>query len=424
MPLSFSRSRSISDRLHASMSEEEFVALLAPVPPSVRPLPPRVPAGSSYTSAGLARRLDMLARQGIELRALTAAGAPRPEDLFGNIENLVGFCQVPVGLVGPLRVNGVNAKGDFYIPLATTEGALVASCHRGAAVVSQAGGASVLYLSEGVTRAPGFLFSSIAEAGLFAAWALAQAERFPAWVAETTSHGSLVDIKTTINGPEVTLIFEFTTGDAAGQNMVTLATEAICKRLVAESPVRPRTWYVEANLSGDKKASMLSFLGVRGRKVVAECRLPDALVRRYLRTTPAAMAECVRVSTLGGIQSGAIGVHGHYANPLAALFIACGQDAACVAEAVVGITQMTVDDGGSLHATVSLPNLIVGTVGGGTHLPYAQECLALMQCLGAGTARRFAEICAAVTLAGELSITAALAAGDFGGAHARHRHKL
>src|SRR5262249_45379319 len=159
------------------------------------------------------------------------------------------------------------------------------------------------------------------------------------------------------------------TGSASGQNMVTIATQAICDYIREHSPIQPRYSFVEANLSGDKKASALSFLGVRGKKVVAEVHLAQATVEHILRATPEVMVNYWRMSAVGGVMSGTIGVHGHYANGLAALFIACGQDAACVAESSVGITRMELNEQGGLYAAVSLPNVIVGTVGGGTGLP-------------------------------------------------------
>jgi hydroxymethylglutaryl-CoA reductase (NADPH) len=221
-------------------------------------------------------------------------------------------------------------------------------------------------------------------------------------------------------GKEVYLRFEFHTGDAAGQNMVTLATDAICRHAAARSPVKPRAWYVEGNFSGDKKATMLAFLSARGKKVVAEAVIPRGLLARVVHAQPAEMARYWQVAFLGGAQSGSIGVEGHFANGLAGLFIACGQDAACVAEAATGVTRMDLTERGDLYASVSLPNLIVGTVGGGTRGPTARECLRMIGCDGDGGARKFAEICAATVLAGEISIIGALAAGEFASAHARY----
>jgi hydroxymethylglutaryl-CoA reductase (NADPH) len=199
--------------------------------------------------------------------------------------------------------------------------------------------------------------------------------------------------------------------------MVTILTAAICEDILKHTPVAPRYWFLESNMSGDKKATVLSFLNTRGRHAMAEVVLPRALVERGLHTTPERMCDYWRMSFVGGAQTGSIGVSGHVANGLAALFLACGQDLACVSEASVGITRFELTEQGDLYAGVTLPNLIVGTVGGGTRLPTARECLSIMRCDGDGRASKFAEICAATVLAGELSIVAALCSGDFASAH-------
>ncbi len=393
-------------------------------PAAEAPLPKRIPAGNDATQAGLEKRREFLRQQGHSPQALYHdQPGISPEELKGATENFIGFANIPVGVIGPLRIKGLFAQGDFYVPLATTEGALVASYHRGAYAVSRSGGVTAMCVAESISRAPAFTFDSIVEAGLFIKWAISHIEQFKTLTTETTGHGELIDVRPALNSNSAFLIFEFTTADAAGQNMVTVATEHICRWIVATYPVQPRHWYVEGNLSGDKKATMLSFLDHRGRKVVAEATLSREVMRRFLHTTPEAMAEYCRVSTLGAIQSGAIGVQAHYANALAAIFICCGQDVACLSEASVGITTMQLDQQGDLYVSVSLPNLIVGTVGGGTFLPGAQECLRMLGCDGSGQARKLSEICAATVLAGEVSIIAALASDEFAQAHTTYRHK-
>jgi hydroxymethylglutaryl-CoA reductase (NADPH) len=324
-----------------------------------------------------------------------------------------------VGVAGPLRVNGLFAQGDYYIPLATTEAALVASYSRGAQLISEAGGCTAMLINEGMSRAPGFAFTTLEEAGVFVVWALSNLEQFKREAEGTTRHGQLIDMRITVEGNHVYLNFEFTTGDASGQNMVTIATEAICTYIQAHSPVLPRYSFIEANLSGDKKASAQSFLSVRGRKVTAEIILPTDLIAHRLRTTPAQMVNYWRMSAIGGVLSGTLGVHGHYANGLSALYIACGQDAACVAESAVGITRFEVTDRGELYAAVTLPNLTVGTVGGGTKLPSQHACLQVLGLAGPGKAAALAEVSAGLCLAGELSIIGALCAGEFAQAHRR-----
>lgn len=337
--------------------------------------------------------------------------------LEGNIENFIGMSMIPTGIIGPLRVTGTAAKGDFYIPLATSEGALVASYHRGAKACYLAGGATSICLVEGVQRSPVFKFNTVVELGSFLSWVLPQIEHFKKITESCSRYAKLIDLKANIEGNHLILIFEYSTGDAAGQNMVTLCTNEICKYIIEHTPVKPAFWFIESNYSGDKKATAFSFSNVRGKKVTTEIVLPEAIITNVLKTNAGAMAEYWRTSTIGIIQSGAIGAQGHIANGLTALFIATGQDVACISEAATGITRMEEKEDGSLYASVTLPNLIVGTVGGGTSLPTQKECLELMDCAGEGKARKFAEICGAVVLAGELSIAAALASGHFSDAH-------
>lgn len=384
-----------------------------------------LPFEASVSEEGIQRRLAFLKHKTARSYTyLTENQAFSDYDqLHANIENYIGMCRVPTGVIGPLRVIGSAADGDYYVPLATSEGALVASYHRGAKACFLAGGATSICLLEGVQRSPVFKFMQVTDLGLFVAWLLPQIDTFKDIVKQTSRYAKLMDVKIQIEGNHLIVTLEYHTGDAAGQNMVTICTDAICQYIVANCPVKPVFWFIEGNYSGDKKATALSFSNVRGKKVTTEISLSETIVRTVLKTTPEMMAEYWRTSTIGIIQSGAIGAHGHYANGLAALFIATGQDAACVAEAATGITRMEVQSDGSLYASVTLPNLVVGTVGGGTHLPTQRECLEMMDCYGVGNARKFAEICGALVLAGELSIAAALSAGHFTRAHQKFGRK-
>jgi hydroxymethylglutaryl-CoA reductase (NADPH) len=400
-----------------SRSQEELVRQLAPKFDNPAP---RLPGGVRFTPEALEARWQLVGRSAEDRESLLDARTLCEREQYQrHIENFIGTVKLPVGLAGPLRINGLFAQGDYYVPLATTEAALVASYSRGAQIISEAGGCSAVMLNEGIRRAPGFAFRNVGEAGQFVVWALAMRDTFEECTAATTRHGTLVDMQLTVEGNHVYLAFEFTTGDAAGQNMVTLATESICAYIDGHSPIKPQYHFLETNLSGDKKASAQSFVSVRGKKALAETLLPADLVRKRLHTTPRRMADYWRMSAIGGVLSGTIGVQGHYANGLAALYIACGQDAACVAESAVGVTRLEETDDGSLYAAVTLPNLIVGTVGGGTGLPSQQACLRILGLEGEGKARAFSELCAALALAGELSIIGALAAGHFARAHRR-----
>ena len=339
------------------------------------------------------------------------------DSLRGNIENYIGMTQVPTGLIGPLLIYGTQAKGEFFVPMATTEGALVASYNRGAKVCKMSGGITSVCLTEGVQRSPLFKFANLSESGKFVTWVLDEMPKFQEIISRHSRYAKLLDMKLNMEGNVVVLIMEYTTGDASGQNMVTICTDAVCQHLIAETPIKPEYWFIESNYSGDKKATSVSFASVRGKKVTAEVTVPQKIVRDVLRSTPELVASYWQGSSIAAVQSGSIGIHGHFANGLTAIFMATGQDVACVSEASVGITRMEVNKNGDLYAAVTLPNVIVGTVGGGTHLPTQQECLKLMGCEGAGNARKFAEVCAATILAGELSIAAAISCGDFSKAH-------
>ncbi len=334
-----------------------------------------------------------------------------------NIEGYLGTVSVPVGIAGPIQINGGDGTREYSVPLATTEAALVASYNRGARLVSAAGGCNVRVVDEGVSRTPMFAFQSIVEAARFADFVYANKDRITDVVPQITRFGRLKSVRTIIEGNHVYIDLRYTTGDAAGQNMVTFASDAICRKLIEYSPIAPRYWFLEANLSGDKKAASQSLADVRGKRVVADVVISRALVERVLHTTPERMTEYWCAGALGGVMSGTTGVQGHFANGLAALYLACGQDVACVAESATGITRMEVTEDGDLYTSVTLPNIIVGTVGGGTDLPSGRACLDILGLAGSGNSEAFAEVCGGIVLAGELSIIGAFCSGDFAAAH-------
>jgi hydroxymethylglutaryl-CoA reductase (NADPH) len=343
---------------------------------------------------------------------------PAPEDLAGSIEGFIGFAQVPLGVAGPVRIRGALAQGDVMVPLATSEGTLVASFQHAFNVINRCGGAAAACTQAHTTRAPCFTLADLAQAAAFARWVPSQLEPMRAAAAGTSRYCRLLGLRSSVVGNTVYLVLEYATGDAAGQNMVTLATQAVCERLLGTMPATPVSWLVESAMSGDKRASAHAFLGARGRNASADVVVSSRTLGRYWRTDADGMVRCWEQATSGALQMGAIGLQGNVANAIAALFIACGQDVACVSEAVTAITRIERLGSGDLYASVTLPNLIVGTVGGGTYLPTAHECLAMLGCTGTGSASRFAEICAVVALAGELSIVGAMASGAFAGAHA------
>ena len=377
--------------------------------------------GRRPTRESLTRLLDKIDGAGydsLEFRSHIAdsASIASAESYVRNIENYVGTVKVPVGLAGPLRINGLYANGDFLVPLATTEAALVASYARGAMIASRAGGVNVALLAEGTLRSPAFVFDDIYESARFVDWIASNETALKETAESTTRYGKLISIEPYVDGEIVFLICRYTTGDASGQNMVTIATEAMCRYMAENSVIKPLRWYVEGNFSGDKKASFLGMLRGRGRKVTASIVLPKELIERFLRTTPAAILDYAKIANLGACLNGQIGVQGHYANGLAAFYIATGQDVGCVAESAVGSTRVE-DRDGDLFVSVTMPNILVGSVGGGTGLPSQAAGLSLLGLKGPGNAAALAEVTAAICLCGEVSITAAISAGHFARAH-------
>lgn len=393
--------------------------LLGPKMPEDKPLPDPAPRIRNWSAKAHQERIDFIEQAtGLQFPHLT--GFKKFEDvesLKGNIENYIGMSLLPTGIVGPVRVNGSAANGDYYVPMATTEGALIASYNRGARAMAESGGVTALCLVEKVQRTPAFKFRTIAEAGSFLIWTMENLDLFKQISSEYTNHGVLEDIKPHFDANNVTLIFEFTTGDASGQNMVTICTQAVCEYIIEKSPVKPDFWVVEGNLSGDKKASSISFLSTRGKKVTAEAIVKKEVLKSMLKTTAQDLKNAWDIAIVNGIHSGSIGVNFHLSNCLTAIYIACGQDVATVSEGAVGTTRCNVEPNGDLYASVTMPNLIVGTVGGGTGLSTQKECLEMMGCYGTGNARKLAEIIIATALCGELSITASIVTGDFARAH-------
>jgi len=356
--------------------------------------------------------------QGVEIPYITGQKSiDRNKSLKGNIENFIGYVQLPIGLAGPLLVNGDHAQGLYNIPMATSEGCLVASYSRGMKACQLSGGVTSICIKESVERTPYFKFKNLRVAMKFVQWAKSQTATFQDLVRQTSNYAQLNKIEFSQEGNSVTLCLQFTTGDAAGQNMVTIATDAICKYIIGNFQHYPVEWYIESNYAGDKKTTAKTLSGNRGKKVIAEVTLPRDVVTSVLKSTPEKMCKYFLTSTLSSIQAGSIGNQGHLANALTAIYIATGQDVACIAESSIGILRMETTDKGDLYASITMPALIVGTVGGGTHLPTQAEGLRIMNCQGINKAQKFAELCCAAALAGELSIAAAIAEDHFTNAH-------
>ena len=332
-----------------------------------------------------------------------------------NIENMIGATQVPLGFAGPMTVHGEHARGEFIVPMATTEGALVASVSRGMSVISSSGGAKVRIFKDAMTRAPVFRVNGIEHSSDVMEWILNNEKKMKEAVKGTTSHGRLVNVETFPNGRSLFVRFSYDTGDAMGMNMATIATEAVCRLI--ESETGAVLISVSGNMCTDKKPAWINAVEGRGKSVIAEATIPAEIVKDKLHTAVDSIVETnMRKNLIGSSMAGSMGHNAHAANMAAALYIATGQDPAQTVEA--SMTMTTCESvGGDLYIAVRMPSVEVGTVGGGTRLPCQSEALRMIGCLGDGKAKKLAEIVAATVLAGELSTLGAQSAGHLGKAH-------
>lgn len=337
-----------------------------------------------------------------------------PHDARGNVENFIGFAQVPVGLAGPLRIHGSAGSREVYVPMATTEGAIVASYSRGMSVINNAGGAWTRVLGEGLSQHPILVYDSAADALASADRATALGAEFQDLTAGITNHGRLVSVRPQVIGRRLILCLRFTTGDAIGINMAAHAAELCAAHLAQKTAARAR--YVHGQ-DVEKRANARAQVEGRGRTAVAEVTIGRADLERRMRCTPEALVAILDSYRVGFAQLGTQNYTVQTANGLTAIMIACGQDPAYVTECATGQLDFAVTDSGDLHASIFLPSLLVGTVGGGSNQGTAAECLQIMGVRGSGRANTFAEIIAASMLAGDLSLMAAFCSHEFVAAH-------
>jgi hydroxymethylglutaryl-CoA reductase (NADPH) len=330
----------------------------------------------------------------------------------------MGVAQVPIGLAGPLRIEGEEARGDFYIPMATTEGTLVASYNRGMRLLSESGGVKTTVVEEAMQRSPVFCFADAREARAFGEWVEAHFDDIKAAAETTTSSGKLTHIQQYSVGCMKYLRMNYTTGDAAGQNMVGKATLAACE-WIQQSYGKPLDFILSGNIDTDKKHSHMNVINTRGKRVIAEATIPNDVVRTIMGVDTQTLFRHRQFSNVGAILAGAVNNGAHAANGITAIFIATGQDVANVSESHTAIVYTQLLENGDYYWSITLPALIVATYGGGTSLPTQREALEILGCFGAGKARKFAEIVAAAVLAGEVSLTSAILAGDWVSSHDR-----
>jgi hydroxymethylglutaryl-CoA reductase (NADPH) len=335
-----------------------------------------------------------------------------PETTRGNIENLIGAAQVPIGVAGPLLINGEHATGEFYVPLATTEGALVASYNRGMRVIYESGGATVTISQDHMQRSPAFLFASARQARDFGLWVDETIEKIREVAESTTNVGKLKAITQFAIGPNLYLRFDYSTGDAAGQNMVSKATLAACTWIKMNYP-HTVDFILSGNIDTDKKHSHINTLLTRGKRVIAEVTTTTETLQRLVGVSPKDLFKARQISQAGAFLAGSANNGAHAANGLTALFIATGQDVANIAESHSGLLYTQLLDNGDYYWSITLPSVILATHGGGTGLATQRECLELLGCTGSGSAKKLAEIAAATVLAGEISLASAVLAGDW-----------
>lgn len=383
---------------------------------SRRPLDlvPRFSGRGHDDEAIAARRRWVEEKTGARLESVAAHTMSGPS-LRGNIENAVGAVQVPLGVAGPLVVRGEHAAGSFYVPFATTEGALVSSYERGMAALARAGGVEVRLERDENRVSPAFACSDVARAAELVRWFAGATAELAAIAGSTTRHGRLLRITPRQVGRHVIADFDYSTGDASGMNMAVRATEHACRWAVEQSSAE--SFEIFSGGESEKRAGAVLWRGGKGKWATAGAAISAGVLRSMLRTDAAALARLSARTGSASLAAGTVANNGQLANGLAAIFIACGQDVANVANAAVGITRFEELADGAVYASVTLPSLTVGTVGGGTGLATSLECLRLLDCAGDGKARKFAEIVAAALLAGEVSMAAAITAGELGAAH-------
>ena len=344
-----------------------------------------------------------------------------PHILAGNCEHFTGVAQIPLGLAGPIKINGEHAQGEFLVPMATTEGTLVASYNRGIKVMNLCGGVKCTVVRDAMQRAPVFVFEDARAARDFVDWTKIHFNKIAEEAEATSSVAKLQYIDPYLSNKFAFLRFNFSTGDAAGQNMVGRATFAACSWILEAYKDNPiKHFYLESNFATDKKASQVNIMRTRGKRVTAEIVLKRDILMQHMRVEPEQLAYHSSVSNIGSILSGANNNGAHSANAITAIFIATGQDVANVSESSAAITYAELTPEGDLYISITIPSLIVATYGGGTGLATQNECLSMLGCTGRNKVNKLAEIIAGVVLAGEISLGSAISSSDWVSSHEKY----
>jgi hydroxymethylglutaryl-CoA reductase (NADPH) len=346
-----------------------------------------------------------------------------PHIAAGNCEHFIGVAQIPIGIAGPITIDGEHAKGDFLVPMATAEGTLVASYNRGMKVLNLSGGVKCTVIGDAMQRAPVFVFKDARGARDFVEWTKKKEnyDRIVETAEATSSIAKLHDIDCYLSNKFAYLRFNYKTGDAAGQNMVGRATFAACSWILdAYDEHKVEHFYLESNFATDKKASQINVMRTRGKRVVAECLVPRDVLIQNMRVEPESLAYHGQIATIGAFISGANNNGAHSANGITAMFIATGQDVANVSESSAGILYSELTPEKDLYISITIPSLIIATYGGGVGLATQKECLEMMDCFGKNRVNKLAEIIAGVVLAGEISLASAISSSDWVSSHEQY----
>jgi len=411
-------------KIHIAFMAKPFGALKFEVEDSIaetESLEVRIPrdAADDYSETAIKARQEFVEQYtGARLEHLKNYSFD-PHITAGNCENFTGVAQIPIGFAGPLKVNGEYANGDFLIPLATTEGTLIASYNRGIKVLNLSGGVKSTVVSDAMQRAPVFVFEDAREGRKFVSWVLNNIEKIKEEAEATSSVAKLKYIDPYTANKFVYLRFNYTTGDAAGQNMVGRATFAACSWII-DHYEGIKHFYLESNFATDKKASQVNIMRTRGKRVTAECTVPRNVLIEHMRVEPESLVYHSGVANVGSFLSGANNNGAHSANGITAMFIATGQDVANVSESSAGVVYSELTPEKDLYISITIPSLIVATHGGGTGLATQRECLETLGCTGRGTVNKFAEIVAGVVLAGEISLASAISSSDWVSSHEKY----
>lgn len=383
----------------------------------------KIPARGIYTEDARKRRMQFIEQHQQQRFPNINDSRIDPTKLTGNIECLIGSIEIPVGIAGPLKIEGDNTNDIYYLPMATTEGALIASVTRGATAITNIGGAKAYVLDQRMSRVPLFTFETTKDALLFSNWVSSQIDKVHSIIKQFSNHAKLTELSPEIVGRNIHLRFIYSTGNAAGQNMTTTCTWEACNWLKStykkKHPAngQPIEFIIEGNGSNDKKVTYNSFINTRGTKVVSECVMSNKESLKTLKVSTHNLFKAYLKVSQGGVRNGMVGMNINIGNVIAAAFIATGQDVASVHESSIGLLSMELLPDDHLYISMTLPSLIVGTIGGGTHLPHQREALNIIGCTGENSSKKLAEIIASFCLALDISTLAAIASDQFAKAH-------